>query len=447
MTVLFALSATQLFFMSTAVQAQFDELLEQDALAIADAVEENAAADEESGLEDLEGFHRTHRALEFQVLLRSGEALYATTPMRLPRRPATGMPIDAALGDGRRGRLFAIDLPPGAPRGEATDRERAPAMVVVFRSTQELDATVARFRALLALTSLMVLASAFAAVTLAIRGGLEPVHDLQLRLAKLEAFSLSTRLEPGTVPAELAPVVTTLNETLSKLEASFERERRFSADVSHELRTPLASLRALLEVTMSRPRRTDELTDTANEALGLTLRMSGLVEKLLLLARVERTSASVSAEPVALRELVEEHLAALESRFRGRQLAVSDEVGTDEVLTADRRWLAVVVSNLLSNAADYTSEGGWVRVLGKGPDGVLFEVRDSGPPIPEGSLDAIFERFARLDTARTGDGGHLGLGLALVRECCRLHGWSVCARNAEDGSVAFQVRALLASTA
>ena len=241
---------------------------------------------------------------------------------------------------------------------------------------------------------------------------------------------------PG-LPRELEPPVAKLNELLARLDESFARERRFTADVSHELRTPLTGLRALLEVTASRERSTPEYQAMIAEALDIVRQMHTLTEDLLMLARLDSQQIEVVSQPVPLRTLVDETWRPLAARARERRLTFLNAVGAEDTLVSDPDKLRLVLRNLLSNAAAYTEAGGRVEV--KSADGALFDVWDSGPSIPEEILPRVFERFFRADGARSGGGAHCGIGLALVQAVCAPLQLRVTAANLPAGGVRFRV--------
>jgi signal transduction histidine kinase len=230
-----------------------------------------------------------------------------------------------------------------------------------------------------------------------------------------------------------------INELLARIEASFERERSFSAAISHELRTPLAGLRSLLEVTSRRERSAADYRHALDEALGIVRQMTALSENLLLLTRVEAQQIEVRPQEIALRDLVADCLEPHEARAELRSLQLQNLVPPTARATTDREKLRIVVNNLLSNAVEYTSSGGTVRIRSDTAQGNLLEVWDSGPPIPDEALERVFDRFVRLDASRANTDSHFGIGLALARGLCTSLTLGLVAVNLPDGSIAFRI--------
>ena len=419
-----------------ALIAQFDARLADDAHALANMVEERAAAPWELEVTAFAEFQTARAGGYYQLWLDDGTVL--------SRSPSLGggdlsrdSQVETVLPDGRSGRSFVGLL---APRRD----EDSPAVptgrrlsVAVARSTERVDAELLTLRLLLLACGLTTLAVAGLASRWAIRRGLRPVLKLAERIDAIDEKRLTDRLPLGGLPAELTPVVSKLNALLGRLDASFSREREFTSDASHELRTPIAGLRSILEVTASRERSAAEYQAAVSDALAVTRQLTGLVETLLLLARLETPSVPTEVRPFALRSLVDECLAQSSAAASARRLTVRNEVPEGAVLSTDLGRLRLVIANLLSNAIDYTAEGGQVVISSALPDGIWLEVRDSGPPIPVAALPRIFERFFRADPSRTGE--HHGLGLAVVRGVCAALGASVTADNRPDGWVAFVV--------
>jgi signal transduction histidine kinase len=308
--------------------------------------------------------------------------------------------------------------------------------VAVARATESELAALARLRHLLwALGGLAVLVAAGASAFTVWRG-LRPAATLASALDRVDAGHLGQRISVPRLPRELEPAVTKLNELLARLDDSFARERRFTADVSHELRTPLAGLRALLEVAASRERSAPEYREVIGEAMDIVRQMHALAEDLLMLARLDARQVEVLTEPIALRAFVDETWRPLAPRAAERRLVFENAVSPEATLVSDRDKLRLVLRNLLSNAAAYTEAGGRIEVR-SGEDGVL-DVWDSGPLIPPEVLPRLFERFFRADGARSG-GAHAGIGLALVQAVCAPLRLAVSATNVPAGGVRFRV--------
>ncbi|WP_406392100.1 ATP-binding protein [Streptomyces sp. NBC_00887] len=283
------------------------------------------------------------------------------------------------------------------------------------------------------LTGLPVLLLVVAGVTwLVTRRALRPVEGIRRELAAITASQdLGRRVpEPGSHD-EIARLARTTNETLTVLEASVDRQRRFVADASHELRSPIASLRTQLEVGAAHP----ELLDVPG-AVADTVRLQVLAADLLLLARLdagERPGRAV----VDLGALVREEV----PQRTGDRIAVAVSVaGSGQLeVRGSRGQLTRVVGNLLDNAERHAERSVAVAVSADGGD-VLVAVTDDGPGVPEEERDRIFERFVRLDDARSRDDGGAGLGLAIARDVATRHRGTLTVGTAPQGGALFTLR-------
>ncbi|MFI6641178.1 ATP-binding protein [Streptomyces sp. NPDC050504] len=284
------------------------------------------------------------------------------------------------------------------------------------------------------LVGLPVLLVVVAGVTwLVTRRALRPVEGIRREMAAITASEdLSRRVpEPGSRD-EVARLARTTNETLAALEASVERQRRFVADASHELRSPIASLRTQLEVGAAHP----ELLDVPG-AVEDTVRLQRLAADLLLLARLDAGEGGGrgASERVDLGELVADVLAqraAGPGPGSGERVPVTAELADGVEVTGSRNQLARVLGNLVDNAQRHARGSVVVTVrAGRGGGGGVLVVEDDGGGVPEGERERIFERFVRLDDARSRDEGGAGLGLAIARDVVRRHGGTLGAGASE----------------
>ncbi|MFD5080744.1 ATP-binding protein [Streptomyces sp. NPDC058371] len=276
------------------------------------------------------------------------------------------------------------------------------------------------------LIGLPLLLAVVAGVTwLVTRRALRPVEGIRREMAAITASQdLARRVPVPETHDEVARLARTTNETLAALEASVERQRRFVADASHELRSPIASLRTQLEVGAAHP----ELLDVGG-AVEDTVRLQRLAADLLLLARLDAGEGPGEAR-FDLGTLVREETA---QRAGVTVAAESVEVA------GSRGQLARVLANLLDNARRHArqrvavtlrTENGWA-VLG---------VADDGAGVPPAERERIFERFVRLDDARSRDDGGAGLGLAIARDVALRHGGTLTVREAPEGGALFELR-------
>jgi signal transduction histidine kinase len=321
-----------------------------------------------------------------------------------------------------------------------------PANVIVATEMAQAEDTVADLRRALAYGVPGVLALAGLLVWLLVGRALRPVEVIRSQVAAItDTASLDHRVAEPPIDDEVGRLAQTMNAMLDRLQRSAERQRRFVADASHELRSPLASTRAQLEVALSHPDPAVWET-TAEDLLSENLRMERLVNDLLFLARnEERPAGLVGATPLDLDDIVLAEAGRL--RQRGRVQVDISRVSAGRVRgIADH--LTRVVRNLLENAERYATgtvhlELRRVNVTGRGAQ-IQLVVSDDGPGVPRPYREHIFDRFIRLDDARSrpeGDhGGGSGLGLAICREIVTGHGGRIWADEAKGGGARFVVQ-------
>ncbi|MEU5886068.1 HAMP domain-containing sensor histidine kinase [Streptomyces sp. NPDC047461] len=264
-----------------------------------------------------------------------------------------------------------------------------------------------------------------AATWLVTRRALRPVEGIRREMAAITASEdLARRVPEPDTHDEVAALARTTNATLAALETSVERQRRFVADASHELRSPIASLRTQLEVAAAHP----ELLDVPG-AVQDTVRLQRLAADLLLLARLDAGEGPgdtrLDLGEVARREA------------RGRD-GVTVEAAEVEV-AGSRNRLERVIGNLLDNAQRHARSVVGVTVRRDGAWAVV-EVADDGDGVAEADRERIFERFVRLDEARSRDDGGAGLGLAIARDVAARHGGTLTVRDAPAGGALFELR-------
>jgi two-component system heavy metal sensor histidine kinase CusS len=257
------------------------------------------------------------------------------------------------------------------------------------------------------------------------RRGIRPVQYVSETAKRIGSSTLSERIEADGYPVELADLALTFNAMLDRLEESFERLTRFSADLAHELRTPVNNIRGEMEVALARGRTVEEYREVLHSNLEEAVRLSELIGSLLFLARTENPGTHIKRETVAVGELLhsiaEYYEAAAEQAGVTLQVTAPDDLS----VSADRSLLQRAIGNLVSNALAHTARGGRVELsAGLAAGGLEIGVRDNGCGIPAESIPHLFDRFYRVDQARSQSGG-FGLGLSIVRGIMLLHGGTV----------------------
>jgi two-component system OmpR family sensor kinase len=355
------------------------------------------------------------------LLSASDQARSRLAPTLLDRKTVAGAPGSS--------RLLAI---PVRAQGQQL-------IVLVGTSLRQRDASLAEIRKVLliggpvALLLSSLLGYAVAAVAL------RSVESMRRRALRLSVLEPGQRLPVPPSNDELARLARTLNDMLARNDVAFERERSFVADASHELRSPLAILRAELDVALVGESTPRELRDAVSSAAEEADRLSVLAEDLLLLARSDRAALTIAGVAIDARDCVQ----TLSDRFAQRAAAAGATIRTSAPaglkVFADPRRLEQALGNLTENAIHNGARSILVQAGPRGDALVEFHVTDDGPGFPPDFLPFAFERFARSDRSRTGNGA--GLGLSIVRAIARAHGGE--ARVANDPAGGAHVRLTL----
>lgn len=244
------------------------------------------------------------------------------------------------------------------------------------------------------------------------RRALAPIEEMTERARLITAERLGDRLPVDNPDNEMGRLASVFNETLGRLEASFDQMRRFTADVSHELRTPLTAIRSVGEVGLRGHRSEASYRGIIGSMLEEADRLARLVDRLLTLSRAETHQATLSLDDVDVRALAEDvvaHLGVL-AEEKGQSLAI--DVLATPTARADRLVLRQALISLVDNAIKFTPPGGTVRVrISESPTRAIVDVADSGPGVPAEARERIFDRFFR-STGTEAAGTGLGLSLA-----------------------------------
>ncbi|CAB5072602.1 unannotated protein [freshwater metagenome] len=307
-------------------------------------------------------------------------------------------------------------------------------IVVVSIALADVNNTLVRTGLLLLLLGLVVLGLLLLIGRRAVSLGLRPLDNVEKTAAAIASGDLSARLPDESATTEVGRLNTALNQMLARIEESFDvksasedRLRRFVADASHELRTPLTTVRGFAELHRQGAIQGEAATTDAIRRIEReSIRMSALVEDLLMLARLDQ-QRDLELETVDLRSIVDEVVEA--ARVSSQQHVITSDLPSEDVLVnADSRRFNQALSNLMVNARTYTPAGTAIHVsLRKVGDDALVSVHDQGPGLSEEQATRIFERFYRADSSRTRSEGQSegsGLGLSIVDAVMKAHGGS-----------------------
>jgi heavy metal sensor kinase len=268
---------------------------------------------------------------------------------------------------------------------------------------------------------------------------LKPVQSISATASAISVTNLTERIDDERVDKELAELVQVLNAMFDRLEAAFAQQVRFTADASHELRTPLAIIRSHAELALARQRSNEEYRQTLETCLHACSRMTDLVEGLLILARADAGKLDIARDPIDLKPLVEETLGLLRPMASAKGLRL-ELTGANAQVQGDGGRLAQVFTNLVTNAIQYNRPGGAVRVgLHTDSGWAVVSVQDTGTGIPEASRAHIFERFYRVDKARSRSSGGQGLGLAISKSIVEALGGTIDFESKLNHGTTFRV--------
>lgn len=350
-----------------------------------------------------------HRVTDPKGRIIDGEPDMPQLPARAGIRPGQLLFYNGSK-DGERVRVaaFALSLEGTSARGVA--------LIQVGETLTRRSAMVERATLAIVVPMLLMMLTAGVAITYGVGKGLEPVARLRDRLAGRRALDLSPVPLEGT-PAELRPFLDEINSLLQRLAEAVEAQSRFVADAAHQLRTPIAGIRAQAEAALAGA-RPEHAAMALHRITTAAKNMGELVQKLLILARVDAAENTLQLNPVDAHDLMREVAMdwAPQALARGVEIGFEGTGGEPAWVVGDRDLLRELLANLVDNALRYGGQAVTLTV-GCSAGGVVWRVSDTGPGIPASQHEAVFAPFHRL----SGGVGGAGLGLAIVQRIARLH--------------------------
>jgi heavy metal sensor kinase len=270
---------------------------------------------------------------------------------------------------------------------------------------------------------------------------LDPVQQITQQAERITSNRLHERLPRNETGDELDHLAEVFNGTLERLDQSFRQLRQFTSDASHELRTPLAAIRSIGEVALQKNPSAEGYRDIVGSMLEEVARLTSLVEQLLMISRADAGAVTLNRSVFSLRELAREATALLEPLLEENSQEFVLQGDAEALVEADRAVIRQAMINLLHNAIKYSAAGSkiLVSVLESACETVRFEVRDSGPGIAAEHIDRIFDRFYRLDHARSRANGGFGLGLAIAAWAVKANGGTIGAASAPGEGSTFRI--------
>ncbi|HEX7139416.1 MAG TPA: ATP-binding protein [Vicinamibacterales bacterium] len=266
--------------------------------------------------------------------------------------------------------------------------------------------------------------------------GLAPISAMAARATRLPLGGTEDLGDPGRQD-ELGQLTVAFNGLVARLRAALRTQRQFMADASHELRTPVSIIRSASDVALSRDHRDEgEYRETLGVVSDQSSRIGQLVADMLVLARADSGGYPIRATDVDLSEVVDDCRRAVRVLAAERGVQIQSTAIAETPMHGDEDLLRRLVINLLSNAIDYSPAGGSVLIgVQPDPSAVRIRVADSGPGIPDADRARIFDRFVRLDEARSGKG--TGLGLPIARWIAEAHGGTLVLESSGPGGSTF----------
>jgi heavy metal sensor kinase len=355
-----------------------------------------------------------------QVYSLDGELLYETPEAR--RNPVPDSEKMAAKAEERIVTVPGIIPPFRVMSGGARIGGR-PVVVQVARSEGPINQDLRQLLYILLLGLPIAVAAAGLGGYLLARRALAPVDRMAERARMINAERLNDRLPVDNPHDELGRLATVFNETLARLQSSFEQMRRFTADASHELRTPLTAIRSVGEVGLRGRRDEAAYREIIGSMLEEVDRLALLVDRLLTLSRADMGQAQLSVDVVDIPALAEEVAEQLGVLAEEKDQSVSVRFDAVPLWAGDRMVLRQALLNLVDNAVKYSPVGGKIDIrVTQSSVGICIDVTDTGPGIPADLQSRIFDRFYRVDKARSRENGGTGLGLAIAKWAVEVNG-------------------------
>jgi two-component system, OmpR family, heavy metal sensor histidine kinase CusS len=394
---------------------------------------------------------------------------YNLAPVGSVRRVTlkTSAPITPTPRRGPRGRAdFGRDDRPGPPPPPPQPLELQPRSAIFVQcaaSTSDRDLAIAALKgrrddalsALDAETNLSLaklrnrlLLTGGVAFLLAVVGcfglvrlGLSPLRRLSDAVSRVSEKDFRLQVDRRRMPGELQPIIGRLMTTLEMLKRAFAREKQATADISHELRTPLSALLTMTEMSLRKPRSTEEYQEVLRDCRLSAKRMTQGVERLLALARLDAGVDRLRPVPIDAADLAEQCAALVRPLAEARGLTLTIHRNGAAPVTADPDKLREVLTSLLHNAIEYNRPNGAVDLTVARENGHLdVAVKDTGVGISPEAKAHLFERFYRADPSRGGDGLHTGLGLAIAKGYVDLMGGDLAVESVEGEGSTFRIR-------
>jgi heavy metal sensor kinase len=269
---------------------------------------------------------------------------------------------------------------------------------------------------------------------------LRPVDEVTTSARRITAENLDKTIPPRKVDDEIGRLISTFNEMIQRLNGSFAQVKQFSADASHELRTPLTVMRGEIELALRNPKSPEEYRRVLESTMEEIVRMSSIIENLLTLAKADQGTHEVNLSEVNLGSLMQELYDDSEVLAEGKHIRVSLAKNDPITIVGDKVRLRQLFLNIIDNAIKYTPDGGAVTLSVERRNGAaVFQVSDTGIGISPEDITRVFDRFYRVDKARSREIGGTGLGLSIAKWIAELHRGKISVQSEVDKGSVFTV--------
>lgn len=379
-------------------------------------------------------FIRIQRANGSIFFLSDAPLDHSFDPRQVPALPpgtSDGVPVKFHLPGGKTLLVAAIHHP--SSRGDY--------LVEIGSTLDSVETMLTQLLLQLALGLPLAVIIITAGGFVLVRRALRPVEQITRAAEQITQHNLSERLPAAHSGDELERLSFSLNRMIARLDDAFQNSKRFVADASHELRTPLTVLRGELENIAEDSHLETELRARAGSLLEEVEHLSRIVGQLFTLSQLDSGEAQTEWTRFDLAELARITAEQMNLLAEDKGVAITCQLQEPVPVEGDRVRLKQVIVNLLDNAIKYTPARGTIQLSASIVDShALLEVADSGIGIPAEALPHVFDRFFRVDQARSADPGGAGLGLSIVKSICSAHGAKVDVQSTVRGGSCFRVK-------
>ncbi|HEY3389694.1 MAG TPA: HAMP domain-containing sensor histidine kinase [Prolixibacteraceae bacterium] len=283
----------------------------------------------------------------------------------------------------------------------------------------ESSMVLANLRLTLIIAFPLMLLVFYLATSWAASRSIAPVHKLILATGTISDNNLSTRLPLPPHKDEIHQLGTTINDLLGRIEMSLTREKQITADISHELRTPITSIRGTLEVLIRKPRDPVQYNEKITQVIGEVDDMNQIIDQLLQLSRLDAGNLTIKKTEVGLSELLHSIRGRWYQHLKEKNIFFKIDITNDIFVQADRRFLDIVLDNIVSNAIKYGDNDERI-VCTWSVETNRLSITNNGPGIPDDQIPYLFDRFYRTDASRSSQVKGYGLGLSIVKRLADL---------------------------